>query len=393
MVGQHPGGRGADRLVEGDRLVDHLAQLAGVPGALQEREVERGVHLAAGAGTARSAAGRRSQTSPSRARGSRVGVGDRAATPGRSRGCRRGRCRGAGRPAGVGVEVGQERVLDQDRGRVDPEAVHAAVEPEPQDAAGSSSRTAGFSQLKSGCSGANRCRYHWPGVPSGSVTRVQAGPPKCETASCSAARRRRARGRAGTRTRSARPSAARAASASWNHGCWSEQWFGTMSRMILMPSSCASAISASTSAERAEGGLDVAVVGDVVAGVGHRRGVAGVEPDRVDAEVGQVAESVADAVQVADPVAVAVGEAAHVDLVGDGVAPPGLGAAARRASAAASERSEASGCRGQGVASPSVAVRDHRTAVRRRARRGLGNRDGVGCRLGNGLGAAAGVSP
>ena len=38
--------------------------------------------------------------------------------------------------------------------------------------------TSGLVQSRSGCSGVNRCRYHWPGRPSASVTRVQAGPPK-----------------------------------------------------------------------------------------------------------------------------------------------------------------------------------------------------------------------
>ena len=41
-----------------------------------------------------------------------------------------------------------------------------------------SSRTSGFSQFQSGCLVSNRCRYHWPGVPSGLVVRVQAGPRK-----------------------------------------------------------------------------------------------------------------------------------------------------------------------------------------------------------------------
>ncbi len=39
-----------------------------------------------------------------------------------------------------------------------------------------SSRTAGLSQFQSGWPGSNRWRYHCPGLPSASVTRVQAGP-------------------------------------------------------------------------------------------------------------------------------------------------------------------------------------------------------------------------
>ena len=75
--------------------------------------------------------------------------------------------------------------------------------------------------------------------------------------------------------------------------------------------------------ERAERRVDGAVVGDVVAAVGERRGVPRVVPDGVDAEVAEVAEAGAHAGEVADAVAVGVGEAAHVELVDDGVAPPG----------------------------------------------------------------------
>ena len=76
--------------------------------------------------------------------------------------------------------------------------------------------------------------------------------------------------------------------------------------------------------------VDRPVVGDVVARVGHRRRVPGVEPEGVDAEVAQVGQPVADARQVADAVAVRVGEAPDVDLVDDGVAPPPV-ACCRRA--------------------------------------------------------------
>ncbi len=41
-----------------------------------------------------------------------------------------------------------------------------------------SSPTSGLVQSKSGWVVSNRWRYHWPGLPSASVTRVQAGPPK-----------------------------------------------------------------------------------------------------------------------------------------------------------------------------------------------------------------------
>ena len=77
--------------------------------------------------------------------------------------------------------------------------------------------------------------------------------------------------------------------------------------------------------EGAEEGVDVAVVGDVVAGVLLRRAEEGGEPDGVDAEVRERLEPLRDAGEVADAVARGVGERPRVDLVDDGGAPP-LGA-------------------------------------------------------------------
>ena len=57
--------------------------------------------------------------------------------------------------------------------------------------------------------------------------------------------------------------------------------------------------------EVAEQRVDVAVVGDVVAEVGHRRAVDRRQPERVDAEPLQVVEARAHALEVADAVAVA----------------------------------------------------------------------------------------
>ena len=58
--------------------------------------------------------------------------------------------------------------------------------------------------------------------------------------------------------------------------------------MTRMPRACASASIDVEVGERAEERVDVAVVGDVVAGVALRRGVERREPDRVDAELLQV---------------------------------------------------------------------------------------------------------
>jgi hypothetical protein len=75
--------------------------------------------------------------------------------------------------------------------------------------------------------------------------------------------------------------------------------------------------------EVAEARVDVAIVDDVVATVGHRRRVPGREPDGIHSEVAQVRKSRLYAGQVAGAVAVAVGKAAWVDLVDRRAAPPG----------------------------------------------------------------------
>jgi hypothetical protein len=85
--------------------------------------------------------------------------------------------------------------------------------------------------------------------------------------------------------------------------------------------------------ERAEERVDLPVGADVVPEVLHRRLEEGREPDRVDAEARDVVELRGNAGQVADAVAVGVGEAARIDLVDDGAAPPvqvGNGSGCRR---------------------------------------------------------------
>ena len=112
-----------------------------------------------------------------------------------------------------------------------------------------------------------------------------------------------------------------------NQGCRSEVWFGTQSMITRMPRACASRDEPVGVGEAAEQRVHAGVVGHVVAEVRHRRGVEGRQPDRVDAERGrravvEVVEAGDDAGEVADAVAVGVGEAARVDLVDDGLLPP-----------------------------------------------------------------------
>ena len=109
-----------------------------------------------------------------------------------------------------------------------------------------SSTTSGCDQLTSGCCGANRCRYHSPGVPSGFVVRVHVLPWKSETqcvgicSPCSPLP-----GWNQNRSRSGEPGPA--ASAAWNHSCWSETWLGTTSMMVRMPRASASSMTCSAS--------------------------------------------------------------------------------------------------------------------------------------------------
>ena len=80
--------------------------------------------------------------------------------------------------------------------------------------------------------------------------------------------------------------------------------------------------------ERAEERVDIAVVGDVVAGIFLRRAVERAQPDGIDSERDEVIEAARDAGEVPDAVAGCIRERARIDLVDDGRAPPlGAGAA------------------------------------------------------------------
>ena len=80
----------------------------------------------------------------------------------------------------LAVELRQRGILGEERRRVDANAGDAAVEPEAQHRPRARRRTSWWPQLRSGCCGVNRCRYHSPGRPSASAMRVQALPPKMD---------------------------------------------------------------------------------------------------------------------------------------------------------------------------------------------------------------------
>ena len=186
--------------------------------------------------------------------------------------------------------LGRQRlgqVLGEGVRDVDTEAVHAAVGPEPQRGEEVLAHLR-LSQLRSGCSGANRCRYHCP-----SPHRVQAGPPNIEVQSAGGSSPFAPRpSRKMYRSRSGEPFGA--ASASWNQTCRFEEWLGTMSTMSLMPGGVQRRDHGVEVGEGAQSRVDVAVVVDVVAAVGQRGRVERAEPDGVDPEPREVGHARGD---------------------------------------------------------------------------------------------------
>ena len=74
--------------------------------------------------------------------------------------------------------------------------------------------------------------------------------------------------------------------------------------------------------ERAVVGMDRTVVGDVVAVVAQRRREERHQPDGVDAQVLQIIELLRQPAKIADAVAIAVVQRAHVHLINDRVFVP-----------------------------------------------------------------------
>ncbi len=221
----------------------------------------------------------------------------------------------------VGRDLGHRRVLDQQRGRVDPHAGGAAVEPEPQDrlVLGPDVRVVpvqvgllGREEVQVPLAGrAVRVRRPGPGLaaeelrgPAGRRLRAVVAPARAEPEALALGRSR-----------------------TGLEGCLEPGVpVGDVVRDDVddRPDAVVEGVGDERLGllERPEGRVDRAVVGDVVAAVGERREVPRREPDRVDPEVAQVGEPGPDAGEVAGPVAVGIGEAPDVDLVDDGAPPP-----------------------------------------------------------------------
>ena len=96
----------------------------------------------------------------------------------------------------------------------------------------------------------------------------------------------------------------------------------TSSVMTRMPRSCAARKKSSKIVQRSIIGMDLGVVGDVVAVVFERRDIKGQQPQRRDAQILQIIELFGESLKIADAVAVAVVKGANVDLVNHRVLVP-----------------------------------------------------------------------
>ena len=75
-------------------------------------------------------------------------------------------------------------------------------------------------------------------------------------------------------------------------------------------------------AQRAIGGMNLGVIGDIVTIVAQRRRTEGQQPDRRHAQVLEVVQLLRQAAEVTDAVHYAVEKCAHMDLVNDGILVP-----------------------------------------------------------------------
>ena len=152
-----------------------------------------------------------------------------------------------------------------------------------------SSNTSGLSQFRSGCSASNRCRYHWPGLPSGSTTRVQARPAEDRQP---VVRRMKSAGPGAVAEDVALP--LHAARAGGQRGLKPRMLgAGVVGHQIHGDLDAPGVRGLDEPVQRvdaAEQRVDVARVRHVVAVIGHRRDDHRVEPDGVDAQQLEVVE-------------------------------------------------------------------------------------------------------
>src|SRR5277367_2688429 len=73
---------------------------------------------------------------------------------------------------------------------------------------------------------------------------------------------------------------------------------------------------------RAKQGIDGPVVGNIIAEVPHGRLEDRRNPDRVDAQIGEIAEPARDSCEIAHSIPIGVLERARIDLIDDSGLPP-----------------------------------------------------------------------
>ena len=367
VVAEHPGRRGADPGVRLERRIDHRSQHGPVPRAPQEVEVEHRIQLArpqvpahplhvgqphladqhpvAGIGVGEAAPGPVDIVDP-------VPVDERMATR-RLRAPAGTRLRApAGtrlRLAGGATMISEGGVLDQQRGRVDAEPVHAPVEPEPQHVLELRAHV-GIVPVEVGLLGGEQVQVPFPRPPVGPG---RAGPGRAAELRDPVVRGQFAVG-APARAEDV-PGALR----------------GTGRRrervdepLLLIRAVVGDDVQDDTNppfvclrdqlfrlVQGAEEGVDRAVVRHVVPGVRHRGRVPRVEPDRIDTKVGEIPQPGAHSGQIADragptgragsrPVPSGIimtgtwrgprRETTDVHLVDDSVTPPWLAPRGRR---------------------------------------------------------------
>src|SRR5215469_16834533 len=74
--------------------------------------------------------------------------------------------------------------------------------------------------------------------------------------------------------------------------------------------------------ECAKDRIDVLIIGNVITEIGHRRRIDWGQPNCVDAELGQVRQTLADSGEIANAVCIAVLERSRIDLINDRRLPP-----------------------------------------------------------------------
>ncbi len=319
VVGDDPGGRRPDQAVGAQGGVDALPHAGRVPGAGQQVEVERRVQLV-GPQVERELLGVLRPHLADERPGLVVAVGQ---PPPRAVDLVHLVAVLVGVLAGglVAADLPQRRVLDQQGRRVDAHPGHAPVEPEPEDVLVLPAHV-GVAPVEVGLLGAEQVEVPVAGA---AVGVLGAGPGRAAEVGHPAVGRLVAVGAgAGPEPE---PLPLRRARLGGQGGDEPRVLVGDVvgDDVDDRPQAGVAGLGDERLGlgQRAEGGVDGPVVGDVVAAVGHRRRVPGVEPQGVDAEGPQVRQAGADAGQVARPVAVGVGEAADVHLVDGGATPPG----------------------------------------------------------------------